>query len=1042
MPYALDFTRWTEVDTAGKLTVTATTATKIASTADTYLYLSNYAGGLKGDFSFDFDLKMTATVANSGFFIFQAANVATHPYGLVSDPMYAHIGVSVYYTGGYRRLAFYEVTSGLVRTIFTGSTVALALDTQYYARVRRDESAGTYGTLYCDIYSDSARTTLVGTESMALNQKQNFTYIYTAGMDTQYADSSGIISNFTDNRGALVQSVTEGVTTLGANPTKSLLWYDGRHLRCSVRETNAYMQYLDLGAQTFGTRTNIAAVATDLAAAYNFAAGYEVDLVAYGSSGNNVIAVSLNKTIGTMGAYPFDTTNSYKALETELATCIAEDDHPWISGKNATGNLVVYRSDGPFFAYSYTLMLTITKGAATNITGQLVRYTNGDVGLLYALDGVLAYKHWTYATETWGDAEAITSSLLTYDNFRGVTTRNGALLVQYRLTGSGNLVFKRRPSSGAFGSETEISTTMASGGYYHISCADVGKDDVVYSFWYNATDIRYSVITAGSVAASVVIITAPALASSQLLAPAHESHRIPVAYHHSSGGVFAAWVDVTPSITYGAAGTATTDSTSSNNAGDPQKVTDYPISLVMDVSRAGVARCRLYNDSTEAWSGDWVDFTVAYWDNHDVMSAVVGRDGKMYFAEGGRDHGDVDVNTKIRVTAARLNTYTTAAQVLAALTDISPPAATCGLHRGYKWLIVDSSNVLHFVFVLDDETICAIERRSGAWGARQTLVTVSGADDILYAGTAVDGGEAVGQSSIRLTWSFINHDTEPQLDQGNLAVRDLSYAKLVPQGAGTYKAYRADGTEMTLPMGITKRDLVYTSYVYPSWQSAHVYAAGAVIDGGNGHAYFTSAGGTSAGSVPTWPTDHFASVVDNTATWIEWGVAGDKYVANALPPNGATVSPVTGNPCIVSGTRSKTPPCPLAEFVYYLWDGTNWTSLVLQNTAMPATNVDYAIAISPDLTTLFALHKESVNGIDELVVYKSTDDVHWTKEYVTANSPYPVHQAKLMPRTAATVNIVWNHRQHASYAASMFSFIFLVPPKPSYYRTIINRRRR
>jgi len=54
------------------------------------------------------------------------------------------------------------------------------VNTQYYSKIVRDESIGTFGTLYCYIYTDSERTVLVGTLSIPLHEKMDFRYVYAA----------------------------------------------------------------------------------------------------------------------------------------------------------------------------------------------------------------------------------------------------------------------------------------------------------------------------------------------------------------------------------------------------------------------------------------------------------------------------------------------------------------------------------------------------------------------------------------------------------------------------------------------------------------------------------------------------------------------------------------------------------------------------------------------------------------------------------------------------------------------------------------------
>jgi hypothetical protein len=56
-----------------------------------------------------------------------------------------------------------------------------------------------------------------------------------------------------------------------------------------------------------------------------------------------------------------------------------------------------------------------------------------------------------------------------------------------------------------------------------------------------------------------------------------------------------------------------------------------------------------------------------------------------------------------------------------------------------------------------------------------------------------------------------------------------------------------------------------------SWTASNAYALGNRINAG-GHVYEVTIAGTSAGSVPTWPTTSGDTVVDGTVTWKEVGI--------------------------------------------------------------------------------------------------------------------------------------------------------------------------
>jgi hypothetical protein len=86
----------------------------------------------------------------------------------------------------------YDATAGHTTDSYVGS-----LATVYYLKIKRDEAVGTYGTLYCYIYSDSARTTLLDTLTVTLHtSKKDFQYIY--GFNNS-ADASTNISGYSEN---------------------------------------------------------------------------------------------------------------------------------------------------------------------------------------------------------------------------------------------------------------------------------------------------------------------------------------------------------------------------------------------------------------------------------------------------------------------------------------------------------------------------------------------------------------------------------------------------------------------------------------------------------------------------------------------------------------------------------------------------------------------------------------------------------------------------------------------------------------------------
>jgi len=97
-------------------------------------------------------------------------NFTTIPY-LIAAGLDAHAVEFLHFLGT-DLLSLRELDGGTVYQ--DNNTTDISSDTVYYLEMERDEDVGTYGALYCRIYSDEERTTLVDTLSLALHEKRDF----------------------------------------------------------------------------------------------------------------------------------------------------------------------------------------------------------------------------------------------------------------------------------------------------------------------------------------------------------------------------------------------------------------------------------------------------------------------------------------------------------------------------------------------------------------------------------------------------------------------------------------------------------------------------------------------------------------------------------------------------------------------------------------------------------------------------------------------------------------------------------------------------
>lgn len=173
-----NFTTYTEVDPNSRITKTATrvTATNLTRNEDAYVYVDEGVDHFNSDFAHYITVQAQASAANGGLLFEALTNIIDDFNGIINAGGYA-LGLEYYhdYTTNEHRLFLEEVFGGST----AGSSIYLmTLNTTYYLRFFRNESVGTYGTLYCLVYSDVARTNLLETLSVALHVKTDFRYLF------------------------------------------------------------------------------------------------------------------------------------------------------------------------------------------------------------------------------------------------------------------------------------------------------------------------------------------------------------------------------------------------------------------------------------------------------------------------------------------------------------------------------------------------------------------------------------------------------------------------------------------------------------------------------------------------------------------------------------------------------------------------------------------------------------------------------------------------------------------------------------------------
>jgi len=173
-----DFTTYTEVDPNARIAVTANRVTwaSLQRDEDAYVYIDKTANYFAGNFKINVTHRIT-TGANSGLVYFCTMTNLVDDWKGIDDALGDALGV---FSHKHDTLTTYhigitEVDGG---ASYSSTQYTVTVDTDYYLTLTRDETVGTYGTLYLYIYSDVARTTLLDTLTLALHDKIDFRYFY------------------------------------------------------------------------------------------------------------------------------------------------------------------------------------------------------------------------------------------------------------------------------------------------------------------------------------------------------------------------------------------------------------------------------------------------------------------------------------------------------------------------------------------------------------------------------------------------------------------------------------------------------------------------------------------------------------------------------------------------------------------------------------------------------------------------------------------------------------------------------------------------
>ena len=178
---AEDFTTYTEVDPNNHITVIAPKVAwnGLSAQESAYVYFD------KGVDFFNSNLTHTLEVEGTSYTGLYGRVIPWQLANQISDfrPMFTDKKRSIgfYFDIKAPRMILFEIVEG--SNYFADASTLLNPATLYYLTIIRDEAIGSFGQLQCFIYSNSAKTVLVDTLTLSLNEKADFRYVYALNTD-------------------------------------------------------------------------------------------------------------------------------------------------------------------------------------------------------------------------------------------------------------------------------------------------------------------------------------------------------------------------------------------------------------------------------------------------------------------------------------------------------------------------------------------------------------------------------------------------------------------------------------------------------------------------------------------------------------------------------------------------------------------------------------------------------------------------------------------------------------------------------------------
>lgn len=195
---AQDLTTYTEVDPATDLTVTTSrvTASTLARNVDAYLYRDFGTNYFAADFTVYADFSITTGNSGAGIVPIIAFTNTLNDLKGIRDALGDELHCTLFNNG-----ALYQIYIGVSDSIgILTDSIDISLNTIYYIKFYRDESVGTYGTLYLKLYTSSAnRDSDTGAITRSITLRSNIDFRYFLAMQSYNDGTTAYLNGYVEN---------------------------------------------------------------------------------------------------------------------------------------------------------------------------------------------------------------------------------------------------------------------------------------------------------------------------------------------------------------------------------------------------------------------------------------------------------------------------------------------------------------------------------------------------------------------------------------------------------------------------------------------------------------------------------------------------------------------------------------------------------------------------------------------------------------------------------------------------------------------------